>query len=96
MGHKIVTMDSFSGVSLGESCQEVREKLGRPYLVRKKENGVVEYEYVERIYANTINQEERHYLIRFKEGKVFEKKIFQESPAPFQRNSLDIQTSSNF
>ena len=96
MGHKIVTMGTFAEVSIGESCEEVREKLGKPYVVRKKENGVTEYEYIERIYGNGINQEERHYLIRFRDGKVFEKKTFQESPAPFQRNSLDIQTSSNF
>ncbi len=96
MGHKIVTMESFSSVSIGETCESVRERLGKPYLVKKEENGRVEYVYIERIYGNTMNQEERHYRIFFKEGKVVEKKISSESPGVFQRNSIDIQTSANF
>lgn len=93
-GHRIVTMQAFSDIPLGATPQEVKEMAGSPYRVRKIDSETEEYEYIERIRANGRELEERHYYIRFKNGKVVEKKMAQDSPPPFDLGSYELQTGS--
>jgi len=93
-GHRVVTMQTFSDIPLGATQTEVKEIAGKPVQIKKIGNNMEEYIYIERLYANGMTQEERHYVIRFRNGRVCGKDLRQESPSPFQRDGIDIQTSS--
>lgn len=94
-GGSVVTMGSFYDVPIGATDFEVVASFGEPSTVRKKTDGVVEYEYVERIKAGARDLEERRYIITLKDGKVISKHVKQSSPAPYRFDSYEMQTTHN-
>jgi len=88
-----MNLSSFNEIELGESSSEVVSSAGQPYSIKEKEDGCVEYEYIERIKAGGRELEDRHYFLTIKEGKVVNKKVVYGSPAPYLYDSYDMQTS---
>lgn len=88
-------MDAFYDVPVGSTKDEVIAALGKPVATHKKQDGSVEYEYVERlkIGARTVN--ERKYYILIKDGKVVSKSLKQSSPLPYGFDSYEMQTTQN-
>ncbi len=50
---------------------------GEPYAIHHKEDGSVEYEYIERFKVGGRDTEERHYFLLIKNGKVASKRVDQ-------------------
>ena len=50
-GGSITTMNSFYEIPVGSTSNEVVESIGKPYAIHRREDGTVEYEYIERIKA---------------------------------------------
>jgi len=97
-GGSMVTMDSFHEVPIGVSAPEVVAVIGKPYAIREKKDGTVEYEYIERIKIGYRNMDTRRYFIILKDGKVIEKHVKQDSPLPYYLESFDsydMQTTQN-
>ena len=94
-GHKMLTMDSFYDIPVGATKDEVIAKAGDPYTITKKEDGVEEYEYVERMTAGARLLQERRYIITLKNGTVVSKRVEQSSPGPGNFDSYDMQTTRN-
>jgi hypothetical protein len=94
-GGSLMTMNSFSDISIGTSSADVVAIYGEPYAVHKKGDGTIEYEYLERIKAGGRNLEERRYILIIKNGKVVSKEIKQSSPSPYYFDSYDMQTTQN-
>jgi hypothetical protein len=90
-----MTMGDFHEIPIGASEQEVIASVGKPYAIRQKKDGSVEYEYIERIKIGYRDAEERHYLIIMKDGVVVSKTIKQSSPTPYGFDSYDMQTTQN-
>ncbi len=88
-----MTMNSFSDIPIGVSSAEVVTTYGEPYSIQKKNDGTIEYEYLERIKAGARNMEERRYILIIKEGKVVSKHIKQSSPPPYYFDSYEMQTT---
>lgn len=95
MGHRVMTINGFSDISLGMSAEQVEKQAGTPYDVHDLGEGRMEFEYIERIKMGTQDIEERHYYILFKNDRVSGKRMKEISPPPFRTNSLDLQTSQN-
>ena len=94
-GNRVMTMDEYHEVSVGMTQKEVKEKIGKPYSVKKLENNQVQYTYVEKLHAGTKVLQERHYLITFTNGKVTSKKVLDFNRPAWQGNSYEMQTSLN-
>ncbi|MBF8263039.1 MAG: hypothetical protein HW387_704 [Parachlamydiales bacterium] len=92
-GPSIVTMSAFYDIPVGATKDEVIAKAGDPVSINKKDDGSVEYDYVERLKAGSRLLEERHYIIILKEGVVVSKRVEQNSPIPTQFNSYEMQTT---
>lgn len=97
-GGRMITMDSFHEVPIGVSETEVVAVVGKPYAIRNKEDGTVEYEYIERIKIGYRNMDTRRYFIILKDGKVIDKRVKDASPLPYYLESFDsydMQTTQN-
>ncbi|MES2273490.1 MAG: hypothetical protein V4487_04810 [Chlamydiota bacterium] len=97
-GGSLMTTNSFYDIPIGASTTEVTQTVGAPYAIHKKEDGSVEYEYIERQKAGARNIQERHYYLLLKEGKVVSKRMQQSSPLPYfleSFDSYDMQTTQN-
>ena len=94
-GGSIMTMNAFYDIPLGASESEVISSAGKPYSVNKKEDGVVEYEYIERVKAGARDLEERRYVLVLKDGKVVSKYVKASTPSPFLFDSYEMQTTQN-
>lgn len=94
-GGALMTMNSFQDISIGATSSEVVAFAGEPSRIHKKKNGVVEYEYVERIKAGGRDLQERRYIIVLKDGKVVSKYVKGSSPSPYLFDSYDMQTTQN-
>jgi hypothetical protein len=94
-GGAIMTMNAFHDIPLGASESEVISSAGKPYSICKKEDGVVEYEYIERVKAGARDLEERRYVLVLKDGKVVSKHVKGSSPSPFLFDSYEMQTTQN-
>ena len=92
-GSTIVTMQSFYEIPVGASTSEVIAAAGEPYAIHKKEDGSMEYEYVERFKVGERYTEERHFFLLIKDGKVVSKRTKQTSPTPYTFDSYDMQTT---
>ena len=90
---KVVTMDAFYEIDLRTTASQVVAALGQPYAIHKKEDGAVEYEYIERIKIGGRDAEERHSFILIKDGVVVSKRVKQSSPLPYGFDSYDMQTT---
>lgn len=96
MGNKVMREQKFYKIEVGTKVEDLKEKAGEPYSIKKLPSGDEEYEYIERIYSEDGIIEIRHYYFIIKDGRVFSKKMMYETPPlfPFRRNSIDLQTSS--
>lgn len=92
-GGSLVTMQSFYEIPVGASISEVVATAGEPYTIHKKEDGAVEYEYIERFKVGGRYTEERHFFLLIKDGKVVSKRVKQTSPTPYTFDSYDMQTT---
>lgn len=90
-----MNMSAFYDVPVGASQEEVVAAFGKPVAIYRHEEGVVEYEYVERLTtgARTIN--ETRYYILIKDGRVVSKSIKQAYPRPYGFDSYEMQTTHN-
>jgi hypothetical protein len=93
MGGRAITMDAFYEIELTTTTPQVVAQLGQPYAIHEKGDGVVEYEYVERISIGDREVEQRHYFILIKDGVVVSKRVKQSSPLPYGFDSYDMQTT---
>jgi hypothetical protein len=93
LGGKAVTMDAFYEVDVSATVAQVVATLGEPYAIHRKEDGAVEYEYIERIKIGGRDAEERHYFILIKNGIVISKRMKQGSPLPYGFDSYEMQTT---
>ncbi len=94
-GNKMLTMDSFYDIPVGATKDEVIAKAGDPSRITKKDNGVEEYEYVERMSVGARLLQERRYIITVKDGMVVSKRVEQSSPPPTTFDSYEMQTTHN-
>jgi hypothetical protein len=92
-GGSLLTMQSFYEIPVGASTSEVVAAAGEPYAIHKKEDGAVEYEYIERFRVGERYTEERRFFLLIKEGKVASKRTEQSSPLPYTFDSYDMQTT---
>lgn len=93
-GHPL-TMNSFYEIPVGASQEEVVRTAGKPYAIHTKEDGTVEYEYIERFKIGGRDANERHYYLVMKDGKVISKRVKQISPNPYGFDSYEMQTTQN-
>lgn len=69
-----MTRESFDGINLGFSEQQLLDCAGAPYAVHCICDGL-EYEYVERLSADTELMSENHYFFRVVNGQVVSKYV---------------------
>jgi hypothetical protein len=92
-GGAMISMNSFYDIPIGASHTEVVSSLGKPYSVKRNDDGSEEYEYIERVKIGARSAEERHYYLQLKDGKVTSKKVKQSSPGPYLFDSYEMQTT---
>ncbi len=98
MGGHMFTWDTYTEVPIGASPTEVVELTGEPYAIHHKEDGTIEYEYIERYKVGYRNMQMRRYFILIKDGKVVAKRYIQNSPWPYYLENFDsyeMQTTQN-
>lgn len=95
VGGRVVTMDAFFEIDLCTTTPQVVACLGKPYAVHSKEDGCVEYEYIERIKIGGRDAEERRYFILMRDGVVVSKRVKQSSPLPYGFDSYEMQTTQS-
>jgi len=88
-------MDAFYSVDFSSTEEQVVAALGQPHSVVKKDDGTVEYEYLERIKLGSRIAETRRYFIVMKHGVVISKRVLQSSPPAYWFDSYDMQTTQN-
>jgi hypothetical protein len=95
-GGKFITSEKFQDIPVGITTQELVDRLGDPYAIRKTQAGTEVYEYTERVAAGGQLVEVRKYIFLIKNGKVKAKQMqTQTTPIFDQRNSYEMQTSDN-
>jgi hypothetical protein len=94
-GHNMLTMDSFYDLPVGATKEEVIGKVGAPYSVTKKEDGIEELVFIERLKVGARVMEERRYILTLKDGVVVSKRFEQSSPPATNFDSYDMQTTRN-
>lgn len=93
----MMTRPEYENITVGESLNAVQARVGVPYAIQSKEQGVEQYEYIERIPLGTEVVEERRYYLLVKNGKVVGKFMNQETPPPYDMlydedpNDTDLQ-----
>lgn len=92
-GGALMTNQAFFDIPIGSSQSEVIAAAGEPYAVHTKDDGSIEYEYIERIKIGARDAEERHYYLLIKDGKVVSKRVNQSSPPPYIFDSYEMQTT---
>ena len=90
-----MSMSSFYDIPVGARQTEVVSSMGKPYSIKKNDDGSEEYEYIERVKIGARYAEERRYYIQMKDGKVISKKVKQGSPAPYLFDSYEMQTTQS-
>ncbi len=88
-----MSMNSFYDVPIGSTQEEVLAMIGEPIATHRKEDGAIEYEYVEKFKTGDRTVNERHYFILIKDGKVVSKKMKQTTPLPYGFDSYEMQTT---
>lgn len=66
----LMTYSRYDQVETGALIEEVEVRMGKPYAIHQQKDGVLEYEYVERINAGNNLVAENHYFLIVQEGKV--------------------------
>jgi hypothetical protein len=78
-----MTGETYSTISLGTPVESLSADIGRPYAIHYKENGIREYEYIERIRNDRSLVSENHYILTIENGKVVSKRMWQEKPRAY-------------
>ena len=79
----MMTQDTYYTVQVGTPIKTVIEQNGEPYSIETN-NGIEEYQYIERITSGNQILYENHYVIGVKGGVVVSKRTFQERPPAFE------------
>jgi hypothetical protein len=79
----LMTGMEYDSVQIGSSIAKLQEEIGKPYAIHAKENGRMEYEYIERIDAGNHLIAENHYFLIVEEGKVVGKYMTRERPPAY-------------
>ena len=74
----VMTSGEYDKIQMGTSVSELRSEVGKPYAIHKKDHGVEEYEYIERIDTGNNLVAENHYFLVIKDGKVVGKYMNRE------------------
>ena len=91
-----MTMAEYSSIEIGATTDQVLATAGKPTSIQTKEDGITEYEYIEKITVGGRSVEERHYILTLKGGKVVSKRVKQSSPPGYDNsNSYEMQTTQN-
>jgi hypothetical protein len=85
-------MDDYSYVTIGMTKDELIQKMGKPYSIKKLSDNQVEYIYIEKINANERVLLERKYLFILENDQVTSKKIIDINRPSWERNSYEMQT----
>jgi hypothetical protein len=94
-GGAVMTMNAFYDIPIGSSESELVATAGKPYSISRTDDGVVEYEYIERVKAGARDLEERRYVLVLKDGKVVSKYVKGSTPSPYLFDSYEMQTTQN-
>jgi hypothetical protein len=96
-GNKIMTTENYSEIDVGMSVQDLKNQVGEPYSIKQYNDGVKEYEYIERLVVPDRTVETRHYFFIIKDEVVVSKRMEQEDyyKPLLERNAYDLQTSYN-
>lgn len=94
-GGATLSVDAFYDVPVGSTQDEVIAALGKPVAQHKKNDGSVEYEYVERLTIGSRNVSERRFYVLMKDGRVVSKRVKQSEPLPYGFDSYEMQTTQN-
>jgi|GEM_PF-1727494 len=93
----VVTRECFDQIELGTTVADFEEVLGKPFFIRNRGGGIVEYEYIERI---TMNQSEvimeRHYLLCVCNGRVIRKRTWSGNQPAFNEIYQDDPNDTEF
>jgi hypothetical protein len=92
-GNRIVTMNTFYDIPIGATKEEIIAKTGDPAVIRKLDDGIIEYEYVERMRVGSRLMQERYYILVLKDNVVISKRVEQRSPPPQTFDSYQMQTT---
>ena len=79
----LMTYETYDKIQTGTSIAEVQSDIGKPYSIHKKEGGIVEYEYIERIDTGNNVVAENHYFLIVEDGKVTGKYMKREKPPAY-------------
>jgi len=82
-GSTRMSNDDFAMIQIGTPFKDVQKRIGDPFVSRVIGDNTVEYEYIERIYADNRLYAENHYFITVKGGKVVGKRTYQEVPPSY-------------
>lgn len=93
-GHRVMTMSEFHEIPVGTTAVQLKLIAGKPYMISRHDEGIEEYEYIERLTIGSRIATERHYYFILKDGKVTSKRIEDISPPPYLLNSYDLETTS--
>lgn len=78
---KVVTLNQYNDIYVGEMQQDLEYNLGKPYRVKDLPEGKKEYIYIERLKISAHKELFRTYYITIQNGKVLSKKM-EESKTP--------------
>lgn len=92
-GGTMLTNQAFFDIPIGSTQNEVIAAAGEPYAIHIKEDGAVEYEYIERFKVGPRDVQEKHYFILIRDGKVISKRVDQSSPPAYIFDSYEMQTT---
>lgn len=94
-GSHVMTMNEFQDIPIGSTPEQIEEVAGTPFAIHHKKDGVVEYEYVEKLRLGARNLNERHYYLVIRDGQLVSKRVEQQSPGPYYFDSYQMQTTQN-
>lgn len=80
-----MTQPQYDSVVLGTPVSELTDRLGQPYAVHDRGNGIQEYEYIERISMNNELVYENHYFLTVVNGQIVNKNTRQENRPPYDQ-----------
>ena len=79
-----LTQESYAQIQVGEPVDQVVKEYGDPYAVDTKKDGTKEYKYIETLSTGNRLVYENHYILVVKDGKIIEKKQWQEQNPPYE------------
>lgn len=91
-----MTSNDFDNVQMGTTVSDLKSEIGSPYAIHKKDKGIEEYEYIERIDTGNNIVAENHYFLVVKDGKVVGKYMNRETPPPYELIYQDQPNYPNY